>query len=102
MSFNFVSIWKFDDPAAYPAGQKSVIQSQDKFLNPNRLLSVIVAGSDVPPSKSQIPSTDTYVSPGNPITILGGKSSVSSDGSVISSQDTYASDGSILSVFTTK
>jgi triacylglycerol esterase/lipase EstA (alpha/beta hydrolase family) len=102
MSFNFVSIWTFDDPTAYPAGQKSAIQSQDKFLNPNRLLSVIVAGSDVVSTGTQIPSQDTYVSPGNPITSLGGKSSVSSDGSVISSQDTFASDGSILSVFTTK
>ena len=102
MSFNFVSIWTFDDPTAYPAGQKSAIQSQDKFLNPNRLLSVIVAGGDVPTSTSQIPSTDTYASPGAPVTATGGRPSSPPRGPVISSQDTFASDGSILSVFTTK
>lgn len=98
MSFNFVSIWTFDDPAAYSAGQATVVQSQNKFANPKRLLTAVNTGAAVV-SDSHIPSEDTYTSPGVPVTTLGGTPSVPLVGSVIGSSDTYASNGRILSVF---
>ena len=100
MAFNFVSVWNFDNPTAYPPGAASVVQSQDKLVNPGLILSpiILIGGSGSITPLSQLPSQDSLANPGLSLNILTGSTPVAADGAVLASSDIYASDALLLSI----
>jgi len=80
-----------------PAGQSSVVISQDKFVNSETLLSGVGDGSPVIQGKTHIPSQDSYANNAQALTCLGSGRPSTPPGNNIPSSDLYATAGVVLS-----
>lgn len=80
-----------------PAGQSSVVLSQDKFLNSETLLSGIGDGSNIIQGKTHIPSQDTFANEAQALTCLGPARPPSPPtGGRLPSKDLYVSVGVVI------
>ena len=84
-----------------PAGQSSVVISQDKFLNSTTLLTGIGEGPFIQ-GKTPIPSQDSYANNAQALTCLGSLRPSTLSGNNIPSSDLYATAGVVISELETK